>query len=123
MVPTFLLCVWNVASSAKKSAIQWLRNRGKSFMNDKNSVGPKIDPCGTLEITWQNSVSPVSHKIACWRDDKNDLNHFMVTEFIYIRIVSLKVWRGQQGRTPCKSLQIAYQLRVHRLCEYMLASG
>ena len=59
-----LLCVWKVASTAKKSAKQWIRNKGKSFINNKNRVGPKIDPGGTPERTFENFVNPDSHSMA-----------------------------------------------------------
>ena len=70
-----MLCVCNVASSAKKSEKQCFKNRGKSFVKRRNKVGPNIDPWVTPEFTLANSERPASHAIACLRDDKYDWNN------------------------------------------------
>ena len=38
---------WIVWPSAYKSARQWFRWRGRSLVNNKNSVCPRIEPWGT----------------------------------------------------------------------------
>ena len=38
---------WIVLSSAYKSAGQWCRWKGMSFINNKNSVCPRIEPWST----------------------------------------------------------------------------
>ena len=50
--------MWNVASSANKSGKQYFSRRGKSLINNRNRVGPKIEPCGTPDLIVEKVDSP-----------------------------------------------------------------
>ena len=52
IVSMFFLFVYKVVSSAKKSVWQWFMKSGKSFINKRNKVGPRIEPWRTPESTW-----------------------------------------------------------------------
>ena len=53
------LPVWNATSSANKSENQCFSKRGKSFINNRNRVGPKLEPCGTPDRLVEKADSPV----------------------------------------------------------------
>ena len=38
---------------------------GRSFMNNKNNVGPNIEPWGTPDNVWQKSDNPISGIALC----------------------------------------------------------
>ena len=46
-----------VVSSAKRSASQYFILSGKSFINMRKSLGPNMDPCGTPDLSFENSDS------------------------------------------------------------------
>ena len=43
-----------------KSARQWFRERGSSLKNDKNNVGPRIEPWCMPDNSYKNSDIPSS---------------------------------------------------------------
>ena len=51
---------WIILSLAYKSASQWFRWRGRSFINKKNSVDPGIEPWGMPDNSSKNSDIPSS---------------------------------------------------------------
>ena len=46
----------HLASSAKRSNFEYMAERGRSFINIKNSNGPRILPWGTPEKTGRNLI-------------------------------------------------------------------
>ena len=39
--------------------------RGISLINNKNRVGPRMEPCGTPDFMYANAESPFSWTTAC----------------------------------------------------------
>ena len=93
-----------------KSEEQWSKWSGKSLIYIRNNVGPNIDPCGTPESTSENSVSPFSLSMACWRWLKYELNHwfrwrtkFIQGIFFWIKMewsTRSKAFRKSRNRAP-----------------------
>ena len=46
-----------VQSSVKLARLDFFMNKGKSFTNKVNSIGPNIEPCGTPETNIFNRLS------------------------------------------------------------------
>ena len=59
------LFVWIVKSSANKSEKQYFRMRGRSFINKRNKVVPRIEPCGTPDLIVENDENPKPLSMAC----------------------------------------------------------
>ena len=51
---------WIALSSTYKSARQWFRERGSSLKNNKNNVGPRIEPWCMPDNSYKNSDIPSS---------------------------------------------------------------
>ena len=69
------LLVWIVKSSANKSEKQYFSMRGKSFINKRNKVVPRIEACGTPDLIVENDENPKPLSMACWRDSRYEVNH------------------------------------------------
>ena len=62
-------------SSAKRgSVVSFEIALGMSLTKSKNSKGPKIDPCGTPDVTGRKSDNSLSITTRCLLPDKYDLN-------------------------------------------------
>ena len=48
--------------------------RGRSLVNTKNRVGPKIEPCGTPDFTYMNAARPFPWTTACCLSLRYDIN-------------------------------------------------
>ena len=48
--------------------------RGRSLINNKNRVGPRIDPCGTLDFIYVNAERPFLWTTACCLLLRYDVN-------------------------------------------------
>ena len=62
-------------SSVKRgSVVSFEIALGMSLTKSKNSKGPKIDPCGTPDVTGRKSDDSLSITTLCLLPDKYDLN-------------------------------------------------
>ena len=59
-----LICLKRIQSSANRRVLDWTQS-GKSFINNRNSSGPRTVPCGTLLMTGMLSEVAPSTK-TCW---------------------------------------------------------
>ena len=97
-----LPCAWIVESSAYKSEEHFLIWSERALIK-RNKVGPNIEPWGMPDCTVVKSVNPLSLSIACCREHKYDLNHYVAEGLSLYNASLFRRWSDQLDQMPSEN--------------------